>query len=139
MTEPHAATVLVVEDHDDLRDVLREAIDAIDGITVTGAARSAREALDLLASRHVDVAVIDMSLPDMSGDELIGHVRERAPATRCLVLSGHREPVYVARALSAGAHGYVLKGDPRELAASLRTIASGQSYLSPTLGDAPTD
>lgn len=126
-------TVLMVEDHDDLRDVLVESLDSIDGVTVVSSAKSAREALDLLASHRVDVALIDMSLPDMRGDELIAHVCERAQATRCVVLSGHREPVYVERALAAGAAGYVLKGDARELAVALRTVASGQQYLSPTL------
>src|SRR5215217_2588402 len=98
--------IYIVEDHARMRQVLNEAIGKMPGLSVCGVASSAEEALEAIDGNAVDVAMIDMSLPQMSGAELVRALRSRWPSLYCLILSGHREPIYVQQALAAGAHGY---------------------------------
>ena len=81
--------------------------------------------------RTVDLVLVDLSLPDMSGTELIRETRRVSDRSRCVVLSGHREPHYVEGARGVGALGYVVKGRPREVTEALRAVASGNEYYSP--------
>ncbi|MGH8211643.1 MAG: response regulator [Rhodanobacteraceae bacterium] len=123
-------SVYIVEDHPRMRDLLREWIDELPGLSVCGTAESAETALRELETLQADVAMIDMSLPMMGGIELVAALRERHPGTRCLILSGHNETSYVERALAAGARGYLLKGEPSEIQAAINRVLAGERYLS---------
>ncbi|HJU25170.1 MAG TPA: response regulator transcription factor, partial [Rhodanobacteraceae bacterium] len=91
---------------------------------------SAETALRELATMQADVAMIDMSLPLMSGIELVATLRERHPQTHCVILSGHNEASYVERAFGAGAQGYLLKGEPSEIETAITRVLAGERYLS---------
>jgi DNA-binding NarL/FixJ family response regulator len=94
---------------------------------------TAEVALEQLPELAVDLVVIDMSLPTMSGIELVSAIGLTYPHLRCIMLSGHHEPDYVRRALAAGAQGYILKENPLDLIEALRTVASGVTYVSAEL------
>ncbi|HJU07197.1 MAG TPA: response regulator transcription factor [Rhodanobacteraceae bacterium] len=128
-------SVYIVEDHPRMRDLLREWIDDLPGLSVCGTAESAETALRELETVQADVAMIDMSLPMMGGIELVAALRERHPQTRCLILSGHNETSYVERALAAGAQGYLLKGEPSEIRTAIDRVLAGERYLSTGLSD----
>ena len=127
-------SVLVVEDHAAMRGAVAESVDRTEGFSVAATASSGREALAVLAGVTIDIALIDLSLPDMAGTRLIGEIGRTSSHTRCLVLSGHREPHYVADARDVGARGYILKGHPREVADALRAVAAGDEYYTPGIG-----
>ena len=118
-----------------MRDLLREWIDELPGLSVCGTAESAETALRELETVQADVAMIDMSLPMMGGIELVAALRERHPHTRCLILSGHNETSYVDRALAAGAQGYLLKGEPSEIQTAIDRVLAGERYLSAGLSN----
>ncbi|MBS0431128.1 MAG: response regulator transcription factor [Proteobacteria bacterium] len=120
-------SVYIVEDHPRMRDVLREWIAALPGLTVCGAAECAETALRELATTKADLVLVDMSLPGMDGTELVAALRERHPDIRCLILSGHDEARYVQRALAAGAQGYLLKDRPAEIEKAITTVLAGES------------
>lgn len=113
-----------------MRRVVLDFIASTPDLETAGSARTGEEALEELAATEADLALIDMSLPGMSGAELVAEVRVRWPDLPCLVLSAHVEAQYVTRALAAGAQGYVLKGDPYQLSVAIRQVLGGEVYLS---------
>lgn len=127
-------TVMVVEDHDLMRETLIEVIDRMPGFEVCAGVASGEAALAAPACRRADIVLVDMSLPGMTGAEFVAEVLRRRPSVVCVMLSGHREPHYVERAFDAGARGYVVKGRPAEIEVALRTVADGEQYRSPSLG-----
>ena len=128
-------SVFIVEDHDVMRTLLREMIRRTPDLDVIGEASNGEEALEYLASVEAALILIDVSLSAMSGIDLARAIRERWPERACLMMSGHREQTYVDDALAAGAMGYVLKDDYRELPEALRQLRSGERYLSASLRD----
>ena len=131
-----AGKIYIVEDHAIVREMLGMTVERMMGLSVCGTAASAEEALEQFEKAGADLVLVDMSLPGMSGSELIRAVSERWPGLRCLVLSAHAEAWYVEGALQAGARGYVLKGDPSELERAIRRVLGGEMYLSTSLGAA---
>lgn len=103
------------------------------GMDVVGAWETARAAQAGLADRDVDVVVVDLQLPDISGAELTREIAsmERAPAI--VVLTAHGERAVALEALKAGANGYLLKGAPAELPKAVRVAASGGSQIAPAI------
>lgn len=122
--------VFIVEDHEDMRRVLIDFLGLAVGVEICGTASSGEEALESLQVTPADLAVVDVSLPGMSGIDLVEQLRGRHPGILCLMLSGHGEIRYVQQALDAGARGYVLKGDARELPHAIEDIMAGGTYLS---------
>lgn len=121
--------VFIVEDHPLVRQITSEFVGGLPDVEVCGAASSAEEALNGLPD-DVDLLVVDVSLPGMSGIDLVAEVAARWPTLLCLMLSGHTEVGYVERALAAGARGYVMKGDTATLAESVRCVSDGGTYVS---------
>lgn len=124
--------IFLVEDHPLMRRITSEYVGKLPGFEVCGAASSAEEALDRLPA-SADLVLVDVSLPGMSGIDLVAEVVARWPALYCLMLSGHTEAGYVERALGVGAKGYVMKGNPATLAESVRCVLDGGTYLSEAL------
>lgn len=123
--------VLVVDDHQIVRDGLRRILSAHAEIEVAGEAADGDAALALVRANDYDVAVLDMSMPGLSGIDLIRRIRLERPALKLLVLSMHAERQYAARALKAGASGYLNKDSAAEqLVGALRKIAAGGVHLS---------
>jgi DNA-binding NarL/FixJ family response regulator len=127
------ANIYIIEDHLLVREMLAEFIDQMADLSVCGSAATAQEALAQIPTLVVDLAVIDVSLPDMDGIQLVSELRARQPALRCLMFSGHQERGYVQRALAGGASGYVAKGNPPELVTAIRLVLTGETYVSPSL------
>lgn len=126
---------LLVEDHTVIRETLAQFFDEMDEIDVIGAVGSGPEALQFCDEHDVSLAIIDVSLPGMSGLELVLELRKRYPQMICLVLSGHQEITYIRRALANGAQGYVLKGEPEDLVKAIEKLLAGETYLSQPIQD----
>jgi DNA-binding NarL/FixJ family response regulator len=134
MTEAGACDrIFVVEDHPLMRAVIRDYLGAMPGFEICGEAADAEQALELLEGVSPDLVLVDTTLSTMSGIDFVAVVRERWPALPCLMLSGHGQESYIARAFEAGASGYVLKGDPTELPLAIRRVLDGERYVSPRL------
>jgi DNA-binding NarL/FixJ family response regulator len=123
--------VLLVEDHAVVRQGLTMLIDDEPDFTVCGGFESAAEALAATRDLKPDVAVVDLSLGDASGLELIKHLHEELPDLPILALSMHDEAVYAERALRAGAKGYVMKKEAMDrVMTAIRKVLAGEIYLS---------
>ena len=125
--------IFIVEDHAIMREMLSAFLSDLPDYEVCGAAEAAEEALGRLGEAAPDLVLVDVSLPGMSGIELVEAIQHRWPELRCLMLSGHGEKGYVERALAAGAQGYILKGNPYELPEAIEQAMSGETYLSESL------
>jgi CheY-like chemotaxis protein len=134
-----SATIYIIEDHPLVQEMLGEFINQIPDLHVCGMAATAREALAQIPTLAVDLVVVDVSLPDMDGIQLVSELHTRQPTLRCLMLSGHQERGYVQSALAAGACGYVAKGNPMEIVMAIHQVLKGEIYLSPTLRAAQPD
>lgn len=125
--------IYIVDDHALVQTMLRDFISAMPGLHVCGGALTAGEALAQIPTLPVDLAIVDIALPDFDGLQLVEKLRAQQPTLRCLMYSGHQERGYVQRALAAGAVGFVAKGNPAELITAIRTVLAGDLYLSPAL------
>lgn len=126
---PHR--VFIVDDHPILREALTTLIGAEDDFKVCGESDDAVKALDAIVKAKPDLAVVDITLKDGSGIELIKNARAVLPDLAVLVLSMHDEALYAERALRAGARGYVMKRDTtKRLLEAMRRVIDGGVYLS---------
>ena len=123
--------VFIVDDHRYLRKMVATFLSTIEGVEVCGMAKSGAEALERIPSTDCHLALIDVAMPNMSGIELVGHLRERHPEVKCLMLSGHVVESYMVEALRAGASGYVAKGDPDALLTAIDAVVHGGQYVTP--------
>ena len=118
--------ILLADDHEIVRDGLKRILAAAGDLQVAGEASSGDQALALVRANDYDVAMLDMSMPGLSGIDLIKRLKAEKPALKLLVLSMHGEHQYAARALKAGASGYLTKDSASEqLVGALRKIAAG--------------
>ena len=122
--------VLIADDHKIVRDGLRRILASTTDVQVAAEAASGDEALALVKKQDFDVAMLDMSMPGLSGLDLIKRLKIEKPKLRILVLSMHGEQQYAARVLKAGAAGYLGKDSASELLLStIRKIAGGGMAL----------
>jgi DNA-binding NarL/FixJ family response regulator len=129
-------TVLIADDHDIVREGLRQIVSETNDITVGGEARTGAEALAEVRERRFDVVVLDLNLPDRPGLDVLTQIRAIAPDVRVLILSMQQQSFYAARALKGGALGYVSKNNAREhLVAAIRKVARGERFLPPELAE----
>jgi DNA-binding NarL/FixJ family response regulator len=123
--------VLLADDHQIVRDGLKRILAATTDVQVTGEAASGDEVLALVRDKDFDVALLDMSMPGLSGIDLIKRLKAEKPGLRLLILSMHGEHQYAARALKAGASGYLTKDSAAEkLLGALRKVAAGGVHVS---------
>ncbi len=122
--------VLLVDDHSIVRDGLKRILAATPDLEVAAEAASGEAALALVKVNDYDLAMLDMSMPGLSGVDLIKRLKLEKPRLRILVLSMHGEQQYAARALKAGASGYLNKDSASELLlGALRKIAAGGVHI----------
>ncbi len=122
--------VVIADDHRIVRDGIRWMLADADSIEIVGEAESGEALLALLAESPVDIVLLDVRMPGMSGLDALERIRREFPQVRVAVLSMHDQPAYVRRAVELGASGYLLKNTGRdELIRALHTIAEGGSYL----------
>ncbi len=123
--------VLLVDDHPVVRQGLAQLINGESDMEVCGQAESASEALKAIKQDEPDAAVVDISLKDSNGIELIKDLKVRHPQLPVLVLSMHDESFYAERCLRAGARGYITKEEAIEtVLTAIRRVLSGDLYLS---------
>lgn len=126
--------LLLIDDHPTVRSAIRSAAeDALD-ITVVGEAESSEEAFPLLEEKEPDVAIVDLSLSDGHGFDLLDNLQVHSPNTESLVFSMYDETVYANRVLQAGASGYLMKAaSTSEVLRAVRHVHEGGVYLSETM------
>jgi DNA-binding NarL/FixJ family response regulator len=122
--------VLIADDHSIVRDGLKRILAATADLQVAGEAASGDDALAAVKANDYDVVMLDMSMPGLSGIDLIKRLKLERPKLRILVLSMHGESQYAARALKAGAAGYLNKDSASDaLLGALRKIAAGGVHI----------
>ena len=122
--------IVITDDHRVVREGIRYMLSDVPDVEVVGEAESGDELLGIVATEPVDVVLLDVRMPGMSGLETLERLRQAAPQVRVLMLSMHDQPGYVRRSLELGAAGYVLKSAGRnELLTALRVAAEGGTYL----------
>ena len=131
---------LLVDDHALVRSGIRRMIEGMtDRTIVVGETNNGRDALNLLGTLDIDLLITDLSMPDLDGIGLIKAARKRYPELRCIALSMHTSPEYVAAALRAGACGYLHKdATAEELVEAIDAAQSGLSYLHPSVAGSVT-
>jgi two-component system invasion response regulator UvrY len=131
-----AIRIAVVDDHQLVRIGLKQIIESQSDFSWVGEARTGREALTLLRSTPVDVLLLDLSLPDMSGLDVLRQIKSHHEAVSTLVLSAYPEMQYGLNVLRAGASGFVSKtADDSELCRAIRAAVRGGRYVSPELAE----
>jgi DNA-binding NarL/FixJ family response regulator len=125
------STVFIVDDHAMFREGLRQLIEHDPGLTVCGDAPDANGAVEGIRSTKPDVVIVDITLADSSGLDLVKALRNEHEDLPVLVVSMHEETLYAERALRAGAMGYVMKNEPgKTVTAAIHSVLRGEVYLS---------
>ncbi len=128
--------VLVADDHALIRDGFRKLIEEEDDMVMAGEAATAHDALELLRTDKIDVMILDISLPDKNGIEVLKDIKAEDLTTLVLMLSMHPEMRYAQRALRNGAAGYLTKDAPSEtILEAVRTIYKKGSYITSTVAE----
>ena len=122
--------IAIVDDHAVVRAGLRQYFAEQIDFQVVAEAASGREALDIVRKGEVDVILLDISMPDQSGIDVLAAIRARAPDLPVLILSGYAEEHYATTLLRQGASGYLNKDcDPEEILRAIRTVSRGRKYI----------
>jgi two-component system invasion response regulator UvrY len=128
--------ILIVDDHVVVRDGVKKIFDEKPDEAVFGEASTVQEALTLVRERNWDVVLLDISLGQRSGLEVLQEVKQLRPKLPVLILSMHAEEQYARRAFKAGAAGYITKDSSRtELVTALNKVLAGGRYVSSTLAE----
>jgi DNA-binding NarL/FixJ family response regulator len=128
--------VAVADDHPIVLAGIKALLQAAPDIALVGEATTGTAALDTICRASPDVAVIDISMPDLNGIDLARHLAERCPQVRLLALTVHEDRAYVQPLLQTGARGYLLKRSAAEdLLRAVRAVAEGGIYLDPAVAD----
>ncbi|MDH3209972.1 MAG: response regulator transcription factor [Burkholderiaceae bacterium] len=128
--------LLLVDDHTIVREGLKRVLEPLANEWETAEASTGFQALECLRSRPFGMAVVDLSMPGMTGLELIRRIKTEFPSVMVLVLSMHAEEQYALRAFKAGANGYVTKDTAAtELVAAVRKVAAGGVYVTASLAE----
>jgi DNA-binding NarL/FixJ family response regulator len=131
---PDPIRVLIVDDHSVVREGLRMFLVLQEGIEVAGEAADGDEAVREAERLRPDVVLMDLVMPRLDGVDAMRELRERAPATRVVVLTSFLDDERLLPAIRAGAAGYLLKNvQPRELARAVRLAAEGEALIDPAV------
>ncbi len=129
--------IFIIDDHPVFRKGLAQLIDEERELKVTGEAESVADAIDLLHHSQPDLMIVDITLKDRSGMDLIEFLREHHPGLPILVISMHDESLYAERVLRAGALGYITKQElTSDVVSAVRQVLMGKRYLSAKMIDA---
>ena len=128
--------ILICDDHKIVREGLRQILKQIEEVTFIGEAADGKEALALLKGDVYEVVLLDISLPDQNGLEVLKSVKLKFPLSHVLMLSMHPQEQYAIRALKLGASGYLTKDTAgEELIKAIKKVSEGGKYISQSLGE----
>lgn len=128
--------LLIADDHFIVREGLKMVLSGMRDVVIAGEAASGGEVLSALRRQDIDVVLLDISMPGLSGIDLIKRIRAERPLLPILILSMHAEAQFAARALQTGAAGYITKGRGADtLADAIRKVAGGHKYIDPDLAE----
>lgn len=134
MTQKATIKVFIADDHAIVREGLKQILAETRDIVVAGEAENGVDAVKLFRKSGCHVMLLDISLPDRSGIDVLKQLKKDKPELAVLMLSMHREDQYAIRSLKAGAAGYLTKQSaPRELVTAIRQVAAGLKYISAAL------
>jgi len=123
--------IFIVDDHPAIREALTSSINSKIDMRVVGESATAKAALRQMERRKPEVVVVDISLEDAHGLDLVEEIRSRFPDVRVVVFSMYEESVYAERAIRAGASGYVMKSEPTErVVEAIQSVSEGDVFLS---------
>jgi len=129
---PGIIKIVIVEDHPIFRMGMKELINREKDLEVVGDAETVAEALDLIESLRPDLVIVDLSLKESNGIELVKEIHQNHKQIFSLVLSMHDEALHAERCLTAGARGYIMKHEASEsVVKAIRHIMSGHIHVSP--------
>lgn len=128
--------LLIADDHTIMREGLKQLFSLTDDLQVVAEAENGIMALERLSQGDIDLLLLDMGMPYLSGEELVMHICAQYPAQRILILSMHNEPQIAQRMLRAGATGYLCKTcTPETLLGAIRRAASGARVIDPQIAE----
>ncbi|MGQ0792914.1 MAG: response regulator [Deltaproteobacteria bacterium] len=128
--------ILIADDHPIVRSGLRQIVGEEPNMEVVGEARDARETLELARKQEWDLIILDISMPDASGLEVLKQIKRDYPKLPVLILSVYSEEQYAVRVLKSGAAGYMTKESaPAELVKAIRKVVAGGKYVSQQLAE----
>ncbi len=134
MTSQKTIRVFIVDDHAIVREGLKQILADTPDLVVAGDAETGHEAIKLAREGLYDVLLLDISMPDRSGIDVLKQIKKEAPDIAVLMLSMHREDQYAIRSLKSGASGYLNKQSaPAELVVAIREVIAGRKYISTAL------
>ena len=123
--------LVIVDDHQGLRQILADALAEVPGFKVVGQASTGRETLELCQEVAPDIVLLDAMLPDANGLDLVRSLRRSSPRTRVVIYTGNTSPILVSRAVELGVSGFVEKSAAfPDLLKAIRSVASGTCYFS---------
>jgi NarL family two-component system response regulator LiaR len=126
--------IIIADDHAIVREGTRIMLEREDDMEVIGEARDGEEAVRLIEKLKPDVAIIDISMPKLSGIDVTKQIKAKLPSTAILILTAYQNDEYVFALLEAGAAGYLLKDVPSsEIVEAVRSVYSGESVLHPSI------
>lgn len=134
MTVQNPIRIIIADDHAIVREGLKQILADSADMVVSGDAENGADAVKLARQGDADVLLLDISMPDRSGIDVLKQVKKEVPRLAVLMLSMHREDQYAIRSLKAGAAGYLNKQSaPAELVDAIRQVAGGRKYISAAL------
>jgi DNA-binding NarL/FixJ family response regulator len=127
-------TVLLVDNHKDIRKTLRKILDAASDIQVVGEAANGKQTVEMAKKLRPAVVVMDIAMPKLNGLEATRQILQVLPATRVLICSVHSDEAYVERAMEVGAVGYISKLTFVDiLVTAIRAVQKGKTFLNPII------
>jgi len=128
--------ILVADDHAVVRNGLKQIVSDTSDMVVAGEASNGQEALNKALKDDYDIVLLDITMPDRSGLDILKEIKNQKPELPVLILSMHPEEQYAVRALKAGAAGYLTKESaPEELISAMRKVSSGSKYVTSSLAE----
>ena len=128
--------IVIAEDYTILREGLKALLSSYPDLEIVAEAEDGQAAIRCVEKFKPDLALMDLSMPRMTGMDAIKEIKKRAPQTKVLVLTVHKTEEYILAALQAGADGYVLKeAGQDELGMAVRSVLSGKRYIGPGISD----
>ena len=132
--------ILVVDDHPLVIEGMKALLSELPEVSLVGVATNAYEAMELLRHQTVDIAFLDINLPDINGIDLCKKIKDEFPTVKCLALSTFTERSYISRMIQSGAVGYLMKSSTKEeIAEAISQVSAGGMYMNVNFSETSTE